>query len=56
MAQLKEEMKKLPKFEELPKHLQRKYKNSIIFEKENKVTSKALKFDAEKLRQRKIDK
>lgn len=46
MAQLKEDPKKIPNFYDLPKDLQRKYKNSIIFEKENKTTHKILKFDA----------
>lgn len=44
------------RLKDLPKKLQQKYRNSIVFEKENKCAFKKFEFDAEKLKKRKIDK
>jgi hypothetical protein len=56
MKQSNNNTNKMPSFDELPRKLKQKYKNSIIFEKENRVESRKLKFDVDKLKQRKIDK
>jgi hypothetical protein len=56
MKQSNNKANKMPSFDELPTKLKQKYKNSIIFEKENRVESRKLKFDVEKMKQRKIDK
>lgn len=52
----KEESKKKLKFKDLPVHLQNKYKNSPIFEKENAFPTKKLNFDLQKLQSRKAEK
>jgi hypothetical protein len=56
MKQSNGKTNQIPPFSELPKHLQQKYKNSIIFQKENRVQRAQFKFDVQKLKQRKIDK
>jgi hypothetical protein len=56
MKQFNEKTNKIPSFDELPKHLKQKYKNSIIYQKENRLERTKLKVDSEKLKQRKIDK
>lgn len=45
MSTLKEEEKKPLTLESLPKRLREKFKNSIIFEKQNQTTHKKYKFD-----------
>lgn len=53
---IKEESKKKIKFRDLPIHLQQKYKNSPIFEKENLEAGKRLDFDIHRLHVRKAEK
>jgi hypothetical protein len=52
----KEEQKKKLRYCDLPIHLQRKYKNSPIFEKENAQTKKRFDFDLQKLKVRQAEK
>jgi hypothetical protein len=56
MKSFNEKINKIPSFDQLPKHLKQKYKHSIIYQKENKLERTKLKVDADKLKQRKIDK
>jgi hypothetical protein len=56
LSKTKLKANKIPPFEELPKHLQHKNKNSIIFQRDNTAINKPLKVDADKLKLCKIEK
>ncbi len=45
-----ESIKKSIQFKDLPPHLQLKYKNSILFEKENIGNNKKYNFDIQKIK------
>lgn len=44
------------RYKDLPAHLQKKYKNSIIFEKENQLSDSKFEFNLQKLKERKAEK
>ena len=44
------------KFKELPPHLQKKYKNSVVFLKENQHPERKFEFNMSKLKERKAEK
>ena len=51
----KEKEKQRIRYKDLPKVLQQKYKNSVLFE-DDTCTKKKFEFDPQKIKQRKIDK
>lgn len=46
----KETVMKEIRYKDLPPHLKKKYKNSVLFEQENQIRAKKYDFDMKKLK------